>query len=306
MNFKTIKYSRGAPRLSKKFLNMKNIHYIFFALLASAVVCSCKNKTTELTTDENEATTEEIVNASLPESDTVTVEETAFELEMKTYRVVKSAKGCSFTYHAVLPADTDNKAILAIRDDVLGEISNGVDVDADFRRSAAKSVSMYQEAIADSTDEYFEYFEEYDLDSIYPVLVTDGFIVMAYYSFYEVSTAPRNASEYHYMMYDLATGKRMTEKDIFSDTRKAKEVIEKYIWEQTTEWQSGEEEDASQVTNEDVFNGNYFLNEDKFFVCYNSSVYFIPGGIDIEIPKEAMKLCMKQDSPLYKYWFGEE
>ncbi|MBR3799793.1 MAG: hypothetical protein IKK36_12900 [Bacteroidales bacterium] len=284
---------------------MKNIHYIFFALLASAVVCSCKNKTTELTTDENEATTEEIVNASLPESDTVTVEETAFELEMKTYRVVKSAKGCSFTYHAVLPADTDNKAILAIRDDVLGEISNGVDVDADFRRSAAKSVSMYQEAIADSTDEYFEYFEEYDLDSIYPVLVTDGFIVMAYYSFYEVSTAPRNASEYHYMMYDLATGKRMTEKDIFSDTRKAKEVIEKYIWEQTTEWQSGEEEDASQVTNEDVFNGNYFLNEDKFFVCYNSSVYFIPGGIDIEIPKEALKPYLKKDGPIYRYWFWE-
>lgn len=285
---------------------MKKIHYILFALLASAIVCSCKSKPAEPTADENEAKIEEVLNDSLPESDTVTVEEKAFELEMKTYRVVKSAKGCSFTYHAVLPADTDNKAILAIRDDVLGEISNGVDVDADFRRSAAKSVSMYQEAIADSTDEYFEYFEEYDLDSIYPVLVTDGFIVMAYYSFYEVSAAPRNALEYHYMMYDLATGKRMTEKDIFSDTRKAKEVIEKYIWEQTTEWQSGEEEDASQVTNEDVFNGNYFLNEDKFFVCYNSSVYFIPGGIDIEIPKEAMKFCLKQDSPLYRYWFGEE
>ena len=285
---------------------MKNIHYIFFAIMLSAVVCSCKSKTAEPSADENRAKSEEVANDSLPESDTTAVEEKAFELEMKTYRVVKAAKGCSFTYHAVLPADTDNKAILAIRDDVLGDISNGVDVDADFRRSAAKSVSMYQEAIADSTDEYFEYFEEYDWDSIYPVLVTDGFIVMAYYSFYEVSTAPRNALEYHYMMYDLATGKRMTEKDIFSDTRKAKEVIEKYIWEQTTEWQSGEEEDASQVTNEDVFNGNYFLNEDKFFVCYNSSVYFIPGGIDIEIPKESLKPYMKKDSPIYRYWFGEE
>lgn len=285
---------------------MKKIHYILFALLASAVVCSCKSKTAEPTADENRAKSEEVANDSLPESDTVAVEEETPELEMKTYRVVKAAKGCSFTYHAVLPADTDNKAILAIRDDVLGEISNGVDVDADFRRSAAKSVSMYQEAIADSTDEYFEYFEEYDLDSIYPVLVTDGFIVMAYYSFYEVSTAPRNALEYHYMIYDLATGKRMTEKDIFSDTRKAKEIIEKYIWEQTTEWQSGEEEDASQITNEEVFNGNYYVSEDKFFVCYNSSVYFIPGGIDIEIPKESMKSCLKQDSPLYKYWFGKE
>ncbi len=108
------------------------------------------------------------------------------------------------------------------------------------------------------------------------------------------------------MIYDLATGKRMTEKDIFSNVGKAKEVIEKYIWEQTTEWQSGEEEDASQVTNEDVFNGNYFLNEDKFFVCYNSSVYFIPGGIDIEIPKEALKPYLKQDGPIYRYWFGEE
>ena len=285
---------------------MKTFHYILFALLASAIVCSCKSKTAEPTADENEAKIEEVANASLPESDTVTVEEETFELKMKTYRVVKSAKGCSFTYHAVLPADTDNKAILAIRDDVLGEISNGVDVDADFRRRAAKSVSMYQEAIADSTDEYFEYFEEYDLDSIYPELVTDGFIVMAYYSFYEVSTAPRSASEYHYMIYDLATGKRMTEKDIFSNVGKAKEIIEKYIWEQTTEWQSGEEEDASQVTNEDVFNGNYFLNEDKFFVCYNSSVYFIPGGIDIEIPKEALKPYLKQDGLIYRYWFGEE
>ncbi|MBQ1606119.1 MAG: hypothetical protein II088_04840, partial [Bacteroidales bacterium] len=188
---------------------MKNIHYIFFVLLASAVVCSCKSKTAEPTADENEAKIEEVANASLLESDTVTVEEEAFELEMKTYRVVKAANGCSFTYHAVLPADTDNKAILAIRDDVLGEISNGVDVDADFRRSAAKSVSMYQEAIADSTDEYFEYFEEYDLDSIYPVLVTDGFIAMAYYAFYEISTAPRSASEYHYMIYDLATEKEI-------------------------------------------------------------------------------------------------
>ncbi len=285
---------------------MKNIHYIFFALLASAVVCSCKSKMAEPSADENRAKSEEVANDSLPESDTVTVEEKAFKLEMKTYRVVKAAKGCSFTYHAVLPADTDNKAILAIRDDVLGEISNGVDVDADFRRSAAKSVSMYQEAIADSTDEYFEYFEEYDLDSIYPVLVTDGFIVMAYYSFYEVSTAPRNALEYHYMMYDLATGKRMTEKDIFCDTRKAKNVIEKFIWEQTTEWQNGDEDDASQITNEEVFNGNYYVSEDKFFVCYNSTVYFIPGGIDIEIPKEALKLCLNQDSPLYKYWFGKE
>ena len=287
-------------------MNMKNIHYVLFAILLSAVLCSCKGKANESVADENEATMEEIAKDTLPESDTTAVEEEAPELEMKTYRVVKAAKGCSFTYHAVLPADTDNKAILAIRDDVLGEISNGVDVDADFRRSAAKSVSMYQEAIADSTDEYFEYFEEYDLDSIYPVLVTDGFIAMAYYAFSEVSTAPRSASEYHYMIYDLQTGKKMTEKDIFSNVGKAKEVIEKYIWEQTTEWQSGEEEDASQVTNEDVFNGNYFLNEDKFFVCYNSSVYFIPGGIDIEIPKEALKPYLKKDGPIYRYWFGEK
>ena len=247
-----------------------------------------------------------MANDSLPESDTVTVEEKAFKLEMKTYRVVKAAKGCSFTYHAVLPADTDNKAILAIRDDVLGEISDGVDVTADFKRSAAKSVSMYQEAVADSTDEYFEYFEEYDLDSIYPVFVADGFIAMAFYSFYEISTAPRNAMEYHYKMYDLATGKRMTEKDIFSDTRKAKNVIEKFIWEQTEPWQNGDEDDASQITNEEVFNGNYYVSEDKFFVCYNSSVYFIPGGIDIEIPKESLKPYMKKDCPIYRYWFGEE
>jgi hypothetical protein len=273
--------------------------------MLSAVVCSCKSKTAEPSADENEAKIEEMANDTLPDVDAPAVEE-APELEMQTYRVVKSAKGCSFTYHAVLPADTDNKAILAIRDDVLGEISNGVDVDADFRRSAAKSVSMYQEAVADSTDEYFEYFEEYDLDSIYPVFVADGFIAMAFYSFYEVSTAPRNALEYHYKMYDLATGKRMTEKDIFSDTRKAKNLIEKYIWEQTPEWQSGEEDDASQITNEDVFNGNYYVSEDKFFVCYNSSVYFIPGGIDIEIPKESLKPYLKKDCPLYRYWFGEE
>ena len=284
---------------------MKKIHYIFFAIFLSAVVCSCKSKTTESVAYESEATTEEIANDTLPEADTAAVEE-APKLEMKTYRVVKSAKGCSFTYHAVLPADTDNKAILAIRDDVLGEISNGVDVTADFKRSAAKSVSMYQEAVADSTDEYFEYFEEYDLDSIYPVLVTDGFIAMAYYAFYEISTAPRSASEYHYMIYDLQTGKKMTEKDIFSNVGKAKEIIEKYIWEQTTEWQSGEEEDASQITNEEVFNGNYYVSEDKFFVCYNSSVYFIPGGIDIEIPKEALKPYLKQDGLIYRYWFGEE
>ena len=267
---------------------MKNLSYILFAILLSAVVCSCKSKSAESTTDENEAKSEEVANDSIPESDTI-VEETAFELEMKTYRVVKSAKGCSFTYHAVLPADTDNKTILAIRDDVLGEISNGVDVTADFKRSAAKSVSMYQEAVADSTDEYFEYFEEYDLDSIYPVFVAEGFIAMAYFAFYEV-----------------ATGKRMTEKDIFSDTRKAKNVIEKYIWEQTEPWQNGEEESGEGITGESVLNGNYYVSEDKFFVCYNSTVYFIPGGIDIEIPKEAMKLCMKQDSPLYKYWFGKE
>ena len=285
---------------------MKKIHYIFFAILLSAVVCSCKSKTAEPTADENEAKIEEVANASLPESDTVTVEEEAFELKMKTYRVVKSAKGCSFTYHAVLPADTDNKAILAIRDDVLGEISDGVDVTADFKRSAAKSVSMYQEAVADSTDEYFEYFEEYDLDSIYPVFVADGFITMAFYSFYEISTAPRNAMEYHYKMYDLATGKRMTEKDIFSDTRKAKNIIEKFIWDQTEPWQNGDEDDASQITNEEVFNGNYYVSEDKFFVCYNSSVYFIPGGIDIEIPKESLKPYLKKDCPLYRYWFGEE
>ncbi|MBQ4476660.1 MAG: hypothetical protein II935_10780, partial [Bacteroidales bacterium] len=167
---------------------MKTLHYIFLALLASAVVCSCKSKTAEPTAEENEAIIEEFTNDTLPEVDTTAVEE-APELEMKTYRVVKSAKGCSFTYHAVLPADTDNKAIIAIRDDVLGEISDGVDVTADFKRSAAKSVSMYQEAVADSTDEYFEYFEEYDLDSIYPVFVADGFIAMAFYSFYEISTA---------------------------------------------------------------------------------------------------------------------
>lgn len=284
---------------------MKTLHYILLVFLASAVVCSCKSKTAEPTIEENEAITEEFTNDTLPEVDTTAVEE-APELEMKTYRVVKSAKGCSFTCHAVLPADTDNKAILAIRDDVLGEISDGVDVTADFKRSAAKSVSMYQEAVADSTDEYSEYFEEYDLDSIYPVFVADGFIAMAYYSFYEISTAPRTAMEYHYSMYDLATGKRMTEKDIFSDTRKAKDVIEKYIWEQTEPWQNGEEESGEGITGESVLNGNYYVSEDKFFVCYNSTVYFIPGGIDIEIPKEAMKPCLKQDSPLYRYWFEEE
>ncbi|MBR5982243.1 MAG: hypothetical protein IK025_00775 [Bacteroidales bacterium] len=285
---------------------MKNLHYILFAILLSAVVCSCKSKYAEPTADENDAKSEEVAADSIPESDTTAVEETAFELEMKTYRVVKSAKGCSFTYHAVLPADTDNKAILAIRDDVLGEISNGVDVTADFKRSAANSVRMYQEAVADSTDEYFEYFEEYDLDSIYPVFVAEGFIAMAYFAFYEVSTAPRTAMEYHYKMYDLATGKRMTEKDIFCDTRKAKNLIEKYIWEQTEPWQNGDEDDASQITNEEVFNGNYYVSEDKFFVCYNSSVYFIPGGIDIEIPKEALKPYLKQDGLIYRYWFGEE
>jgi len=286
---------------------MKTIHYIFFAILLSAVICSCKGKTTEPTADEKkDAKHEEIINDSLPQLDAMPVEEETHELELKTYRAVKSGKGCSFTFHAVLPADTDNEAILAIRSAVLGEVSDGKDVQKDIDRYVAKSLEIYQEALADSTEEYFEYFEEYDLDSIYPVLVTDGFIVFAKYSLCEISTSPRNALSYYYYIYDLSTGKLMTEKDIFSNVGKVKEVVEKYIWEQTTEWQSGEEDDASQITNEEVFNGNYFLNEDKFFVCYNSSVNFIPGGIDIEIPKESLKPYMKKDVPLYRYWFGEE
>ena len=79
---------------------MKKIHYILIAFLASAVVCSCKSKTAEPTAEESEATTEEIANDSLPKSDTAAVEE-ASKLDMQTYRVVKSAKGCSFTYHAI-------------------------------------------------------------------------------------------------------------------------------------------------------------------------------------------------------------
>jgi len=227
------------------------------------------------------------------------------ELEMKTYRAVRSAEGCSFTMHVVLPEDNGSEAIRAIRSGVLGEISDGKDVQKDIEQYVSHSLKMYQEAMADSADEYFEYYEEYDLDSIYPVLVADGFIVFAKYFMYEMSTSPRNELSYYYEIYDLATGKKITEEDIFSDLSKAKEVFEKNIFKQTAEYQTGDEEDASQITNEDVFNGNYYLDKDKFFVCYNSSVYFIPGGIDIEISKKSLKPYMKQDGPIYKYWFGK-
>lgn len=113
-----------------------------------------------------------------------------------------------------------------------------------------------------------------------------------------------------YYSFDLATGKRIKEQDVFALndenvqalTTLLRDALENQI---ATDTLMSESDKETILWDEVGLNGNFRLGETSLtyhFNAYDVAPYAY-GPIDIEIPSYKLHDYMRPESPIYKYWF---
>ena len=103
-------------------------------------------------------------------------------------------------------------------------------------------------------------------------------------------------------VYELSTGKRITEEDVFGNNADQNKAVAQKLYAELKKKASVENtEDAV------LFNGNfYFTNKELVFMYGSFEMYHTSGVTKLSLPKKSVKPYLNVDGPLYKYWFGEK
>ena len=164
----------------------------------------------------------------------------------------------------------------------------------------------------DMAEEYSSYMAEKSADttktedynetswSIAPVFVGGGYVAfVSSFSQKFKSDIPAPMWGDVATIYELSTGKRITEEDVFGKNGGA--VAQKLYAELKKKASAENAEDAV------LLNGNfYFTNKELVYLYGSFEMYHTSGVTRLSLPKKSLKPCLNVDGPLYKYWFGDK
>ena len=164
----------------------------------------------------------------------------------------------------------------------------------------------------DMAEEYASYMAEKTADttkaedynetswSVAPVFVGGGYIAfVSSFSQKFASDIPAPMWGDVATVYEISTGKRITEKDVFGNNDVAAAQM---LYAEL-------KKKASVENTEDVvlLNGNFYFTYKELVYLYGSfEMYHTSGVTKLSLPKKSMKPYLNADGPLYKYWFGDK
>lgn len=218
------------------------------------------------------------------------------DIKFRTYSYEFSSNEFSKNISFTLPLSNDPKMRLIIESLLHGEY----DGETVGQEMAEEYSSYLAEKTADTApkDDYYE-----TVWKIVPVFVGGGYVAfVSSFSQKFASDIPAPMWGDVASVYELSTGKRMTEEDVFGKNAEQNKAVAQKLYAELKKKASVENtEDAV------LFNGNfYFTNKELVFMYGSFEMYHTSGVTKLSLPKKSMKPYLNVDGPLYKYWFGEK
>ena len=217
-------------------------------------------------------------------------------IKFRTYSYEFSSNEFSKKVSFTLPLSDDPKMLGIIENLLHGEY-DGETIGQDM---AEEYSSYLAEKTADTArkDDYYE-----TVWNIVPVFVGGGYVAfVSSFSQKFASDIPAPMWGDVGSVYELSTGKRITEEDVFGNNAEQNKAVAQMLYAELKKKASVENtEDV------DLFNGNfYFTNKELVFMYGSFAMYHTSGVTKLSLPKKSMKPYLNVDGPLYKYWFGEK
>jgi len=266
---------------------MKKLRSLFVIVAMSLLVFACHDKYTEDIIDAKDIEFDEFSTSRFPEFDA--------NLEVSIYfKLPKTGVNVKLDsiYADLVAFYTDSSK---------REIQSGIEMFADSIE--AEYYATKEDIGADISG--FIYAVNY-YDSIYPVFADEN--LLAYINgHYEYQGGAHGLSETTYSVYNLATGKRLTEDDIFVMNDENEKALSEIIIEAFNVEFSEEKDD---MWNEGInfINGNFCIGADSLYYQYSPYEIgpYAMGMPLVALHKDSVKPFLKKDGPLYEYWYPEK
>lgn len=240
-----------------------------------------------------------------PESDVVNV-------DIESYVFDSNDKDARVKVHSYIEVPkADNDVLKDIRKSVLEFLGRGGNTPREVFdshvKSAEEELALSPEDLTDDEEWNASLYSEV-YDSISANLVCQYFIQYSNYGYFYAAGAAHGIYGTGYYIFDLSTGKKLTETDVFSDISKVErllktEGLQNYLKEE------GISENETDISKSEIKpNGNFGVT--RTHLVYQYAPYeiacYATGAPALRVAKESVKPYMKKNTAIYKYWFGEE
>lgn len=180
-----------------------------------------------------------------------------------------------------------------------------------------EEVSMYMERVADNPelidaekmDERYSDVEYYESSwYVTPTFVSDEYIALTnYFSEFNGGAIHHQWGEVVYV-FNLSTGKQISEDDILDDIGSHRYLIANKLYELLQKNLGYDSDDLFVDNVMQMLNGNFYFTEKELIYMYEpyEVACYAAGEPTLSLPKKWLKPYLNVDGPLYKYWFGDK
>ena len=210
-------------------------------------------------------------------------------------------KTFSKTIDFTLPLLDDETIMYKIWDELLLGEYDSRELGQQMREEQVAQTEEIVEALENGNLSDSNYYET--VWKIVPVFVGGGYVAfVSSFSQKFASDIPAPMWGDVGSVYELSTGKRITEEDVFGKNVEQNKAVAKKLYAELKKKAS-----AENTEDVDLFNGNfYFTNKELVFMYGSFAMYHTSGVTKLSLPKKSVKPYLNVDGPLYKYWFGEK
>lgn len=282
---------------------MKSVRTLCLFVICAFLFSNCGRNNDNNNVQSSQDVTENS-NAKKSSSDAAS----SVDLEHFTFKKTDDKKRISVRVFIELPK-ADNAVSTKIRKSVLALIDDkGETPQSCFNNYMKKCIQEYGISDEDWGDGYME--DEYSSvhDSIWAEVVHPQLIQFRTYSELYVSGAAHGMWGFSLYVFDRNTGKKLTEKDIFTDTKAVTNLLKTKGYENYLEENGLTESDSNIEKTNISANGNWGIDGNNLIYIFNpyEIAPYSEGVLTFSLNKKAVKPYMKPGTAVYKYWFGEE
>ena len=247
-------------------------------------------------------------------SDTVAIEPTSdfINVDFENFVFDENVEESRVKVHvyADIPK-ADNDALKKIRNSVIDFIYKKGDTPKEAFNNYAKSCVAY---FAITPDDFSDDFSDDPMmhseifDSITPTIVNQYFIQYCNNNYTYGAGAAHEMYGIGYYIFDLETGNRLEEKDVFTNTKKIENLLKTEGYQNYLKDAGLSESETDIQKSSIVVNENFGVTSTDLLYQYNpyEITCYAEGAPLFRISKESVKPYLKKGTAIYKYWFGEE
>ena len=205
----------------------------------------------------------------------------------------------------ILPIGGNETITEKIRQNLLSSLNSSYN-----SRTLEKDMDSFYARCNQSDGAEEDDMQEENIDNIMPIYVSSEY--MSFYSshfFIFVGEQSHGWTTDIVSVYSMKTGEKLSQNDILNDSETSKLAVAKKLYSVLVEKMEKDGGDVL-VDAEDamsLLNGNFYFTEENLVYCYDASMVasYMAGPQELELSKDWVRPYLKQNGPLYNYWFNK-